>query len=54
MPQNLLEQLRNYTTVVADTGDFEAIEKFPSYRRHHQSLPDHYRLADAPISRDCR
>ena len=28
MPQNLLEQLRKYTTVVADTGDFEAMEKF--------------------------
>jgi transaldolase len=28
MAQNLLEQLRNYTTVVADTGDFEAIKKF--------------------------
>jgi transaldolase len=28
MPQNLLEQLRNYTTVVADTGDIEAMEKF--------------------------
>jgi transaldolase len=28
MPQSLLEQLRNYTTVVSDTGDFEAIEKF--------------------------
>ncbi len=28
MPQNLLEQLRSYTTVVADTGDFEAIKKF--------------------------
>ncbi len=25
---NLLEQLRQYTTVVADTGDFEAMEKF--------------------------
>jgi len=25
---NLLEQLRNYTTVVADTGDIEAMEKF--------------------------
>ena len=23
MPQNLLEQLRSYTTVVSDTGDFE-------------------------------
>lgn len=28
MPQNLLEQLRRYTTVVADTGDIEAMEKF--------------------------
>src|ERR1035437_4324525 len=28
MPQNLLEQLRKFTIVVADTGDFEAMEKF--------------------------
>jgi transaldolase len=28
MSQNLLEQLRNYTVVVADTGDMEAMEKF--------------------------
>jgi transaldolase len=28
MPQNLLEQLRNFTVVVADTGDIEAIGKF--------------------------
>jgi len=28
MPQNLLESLRKYTIVVADTGDIEAIEKF--------------------------
>ncbi|HET7104071.1 MAG TPA: transaldolase [Terracidiphilus sp.] len=28
MPKNLLEQLRQYTVVVADTGDFEAMEKF--------------------------
>jgi len=28
MPQNLLEQLRRYTVVVADTGDMEAMEKF--------------------------
>ena len=28
MPQNLLDQLRNYTTVVSDTGDFESIKKF--------------------------
>jgi transaldolase len=28
MPQNLLDQLRKYTVVVADTGDIEAMEKF--------------------------
>jgi len=28
MAQSLLDQLRTYTTVVADTGDFEAMEKF--------------------------
>jgi len=28
MPQNQLEQLRTYTTVVADTGDIQAMEKF--------------------------
>ncbi|MGB6973697.1 MAG: transaldolase [Terracidiphilus sp.] len=28
MPQNLLEQLRMYTVVVADTGDMEAMEQF--------------------------
>jgi len=27
-PQNQLEQLRTYTTVVADTGDIQAMEKF--------------------------
>jgi transaldolase len=28
MPQNLLEQLRKYTVVVADTGDIQAMEEF--------------------------
>jgi transaldolase len=28
MPQNLLEQLRQYTVVVADTGDIQAMEEF--------------------------
>ncbi|MDR3725227.1 MAG: transaldolase [Terracidiphilus sp.] len=28
MPKSLLEQLRKYTVVVADTGDIEAMEKF--------------------------
>ena len=28
MSQNLLQQLRKFTVVVADTGDIEAMEKF--------------------------
>jgi len=28
MPKNLLEQLRTYTVVVADTGDIDSMEKF--------------------------
>lgn len=28
MSKNLLEQLREFTVVVADTGDIQAIEKF--------------------------
>jgi transaldolase len=28
MPQNLLEQLRSFTTVVADAGDFDSMKKF--------------------------
>ena len=28
MSKNLLEQLRQYTLIVADTGDIESIEKF--------------------------
>jgi len=28
MPQNQLEQLRQYTVVVADTGDMEAMKQF--------------------------
>ena len=28
MPQNLLEQLRQYTVVVADTGDIQVMEEF--------------------------
>ncbi len=28
LPENLLDQLRQFTTVVADTGDIEAIEQF--------------------------
>lgn len=28
LPKNLLDQLRKYTVVVADTGDIEAMQKF--------------------------
>jgi transaldolase len=28
LPRNMLDQLRQYTVVVADTGDIEAMEKF--------------------------
>ena len=32
----LLESLKKYTTVVADTGDIDAIAQAPSAGRHHQ------------------
>lgn len=51
---NLLEQLRQYTTVVADTGDFEAMEKFkptdattnPSLITAAAQLPPYQALVD--------
>ena len=54
MPQNLLEQLRSYTTVVADTGDFEAMEKFkptdattnPSLITAAAQMPQYQQLVD--------
>jgi transaldolase len=57
MPQNLLEQLRNYTIVVADTGDFGAIEKFrptdattnPSLITAAAQMPAYQALVDAVI-----
>jgi len=57
MPQNLLEQLRNYTTVVADTGDFEAMEKFrptdsttnPSLITAASQLPAYQELVDGVL-----
>jgi len=54
MPQNLLEQLRKYTTVVADTGDFEAMEEFrptdattnPSLITAASQMPAYQELVD--------
>src|SRR5215469_11099280 len=57
MPQNLLEQLRKYTTVVADTGDFEAMEKFrptdsttnPSLITAAAQMPHYQELVDSVL-----
>jgi transaldolase len=52
--QNLLEQLRKYTTVVADTGDIEAMEKFrpqdattnPSLITTAAQMPQYQQIVD--------
>src|SRR6201994_175491 len=57
MPQNLLEQLRKYTTVVADTGDIEAMEKFrptdattnPSLITTAAQMPQYQPIVDSVI-----
>jgi transaldolase len=54
MAQNLLEQLRSYTTVVADTGDMEAMEKFhpqdattnPSLITAAAQMPQYQQIVD--------
>jgi len=54
MAQNLLEQLRSYTTVVADTGDIEAMEKFrpqdattnPSLITAAAQMPQYQQIVD--------
>ncbi|MFP5207720.1 MAG: transaldolase [Acidobacteriota bacterium] len=61
MPKNLLEQLRKYTTVVADTGDFEAMEQFrptdattnPSLIAAAAQMPHYQPLVDG-VLRDAR
>ncbi|HEY1255073.1 MAG TPA: transaldolase [Terracidiphilus sp.] len=61
MAQNLLEQLRNFTVVVADTGDIEAMEKFrpqdattnPSLITAAAQLPQYQPIVDA-VLRDAR
>ncbi|MGA3161896.1 MAG: transaldolase [Terracidiphilus sp.] len=57
MPQNLLEQLRSYTVVVADTGDIEAMEKFrpqdattnPSLITAAAQLPQYQPIVDGVL-----
>jgi transaldolase len=57
MAQNLLEQLRKYTTVVADTGDFEAMEKFrptdattnPSLITTASQMPQYQEIVDGVL-----
>ena len=57
MTQNLLEQLRQYTIVVADTGDFAAMEKFrptdattnPSLITAASQMPAHQALVDGVL-----
>jgi transaldolase len=61
MAKNLLEQLRNYTVVVADTGDIEAMEKFrpqdattnPSLITAAAQLPQYQPIVDG-VLKDAR
>jgi len=61
MPQNLLEQLRQYTVVVADTGDMEAMEKFhpqdattnPSLITAAAQMPQYQAIVDG-VLKDAR
>jgi transaldolase len=58
MPQNLLEQLRKYTVVVADTGDMEAMKKFrpqdattnPSLITAAAQLPQYQSIVDEDLA----
>ena len=57
MPQNLLEQLRTYTVLVADTGDIEAMEQFrpqdattnPSLITAAAQMPQYQPIVDGVI-----
>jgi transaldolase len=57
MPQNLLEQLRTYTVVVADTGDIEAMEQFrpqdattnPSLITAAAQMPEYQPIVDGVL-----
>ena len=37
MDKSVLEQLKEHTVVVADTGDFESIEQYAPQRCDHES-----------------
>jgi transaldolase len=57
LPKNLLDQLRQYTVVVADTGDIEAMEKFrpqdattnPSLITAAAQLPQYQPIVDEDL-----
>jgi len=57
MPENLLEQLRKYTVVVADTGDMEAMEQFhpqdattnPSLITSAAQMPQYQPIVDSVL-----
>ena len=57
MPQNLLDQLRKYTVVVADTGDMNAMEQFrptdattnPSLITAAAQMPEYQQIMDSVI-----
>jgi transaldolase len=61
MPQNLLEQLRKYTVVVADTGDMQAMEQFhpqdattnPSLITAAAQMPQYQPIVDS-VLKDAR
>ena len=53
MAQSLLEQLREMTVVVADTGDLQAIEQFTPSGCHDESLADYSGGSDASVPGDC-
>ena len=53
MPQNLLEQLRKYTVVVADTGDFASMKEYaPQDATTNPSLI--FKAAQMPAYKDLR
>jgi hypothetical protein len=45
-----LDQLKKFTKVVADSGDFATLKEFAPQRRHDQSVADFQGRADAGIS----
>jgi transaldolase len=57
MPKSLLEQLREMTVVVADTGDIRAIEKFkpqdattnPSLITAAAQMPEYQEVVDQTL-----